>query len=71
MKLQSLLHPVNQVPATLMPGEKNVPMQVPISREYQAPPAPVQPPRQEFQPVPPPIMHPSMQPQQPRFEGKF
>ncbi|XP_066140778.1 cleavage stimulation factor subunit 2 [Euwallacea fornicatus] len=54
----SLLHPVNQVPATLMPGDKNVPVQVPINREYQAPPVPVAPPRQEFQPVPAPIMPP-------------
>lgn len=61
---------MNQVPATLMPGDKNVPMQVPISREYQPPPAPVQPPRQEFQPVPPPVMHPPMPPQQQNFAGK-
>lgn len=54
-----------------MPGEKNVPMQVPISREYQAPPAPVQPPRQEFQPVPAPVMHPSMPPQPQVFAGKL
>lgn len=53
-----------------MPGDKNVPMQVPINREYQQPPAPVQPPRQEFQPVPAPIMHPVMQPSQPVFAGK-
>ncbi|KAJ8956525.1 hypothetical protein NQ318_019245 [Aromia moschata] len=32
------------------------------------PPAPVQPPRQEFQPVPAPIMHPSVQP--PVFTGQ-
>ncbi|XP_072379918.1 uncharacterized protein CstF64 isoform X2 [Diabrotica undecimpunctata] len=55
----SLLHPVNQVPATLMPGDKNVPVQVPISNQYREPPAPVQPPRQEFQPVPAPVIHPS------------
>ncbi|CAH1126334.1 unnamed protein product [Ceutorhynchus assimilis] len=41
----SLLHPVNQVPATLMPGDKNVSVQVPINREFQAAPAPVAPPR--------------------------
>ncbi|CAH1173734.1 unnamed protein product [Phaedon cochleariae] len=58
----SLLHPVNQVPATLMPGDKNVPVQVPINNQYREPPAPVQPPRQEFQPVPPPIMLPVAQP---------
>lgn len=52
-----------------MPGDKNVPMQVPINREFQAPPAPVQAPRQEFQPVPPPVMHPVMPPQQPVFAG--
>ncbi|KAL1505514.1 hypothetical protein ABEB36_005062 [Hypothenemus hampei] len=52
----SLLHPVNQVPATLMPGDKNVPIQVPINREYQASPAPVAAPRQEFQPVPAPVL---------------
>ncbi|XP_030761867.1 cleavage stimulation factor subunit 2 tau variant isoform X2 [Sitophilus oryzae] len=55
----SLLHPVNQVPATLMPGDKNVPVQVPISAQFQQPPTPVAPPRQEFQPVPAPIMHPN------------
>ncbi|CAH1122087.1 unnamed protein product [Ceutorhynchus assimilis] len=55
----SLLHPVNQVPATLMPGDKNVPVQVPINREFQAAPAPVAPPRQEFQPVPAPIIIPN------------
>ncbi|XP_050500667.1 cleavage stimulation factor subunit 2 isoform X2 [Diabrotica virgifera virgifera] len=58
----SLLHPVNQVPATLMPGDKNVPVQVPVNNQYREPPAPVQPPvhpRQDFQPVPPPVMHPS------------
>ncbi|KAG5894097.1 hypothetical protein JTB14_003953 [Gonioctena quinquepunctata] len=58
----SLLHPVNQVPATLMPGDKNVPVQVPISNQYREPPAPVQPPRQEFQPVPAPVLHPNVQP---------
>ncbi|XP_074033243.1 cleavage stimulation factor subunit 2 CstF64 isoform X1 [Leptinotarsa decemlineata] len=58
----SLLHPINQVPATLMPGDKNVPVQVPISNQYREPPAPVQPPRQEFQPVPAPVLHPSAQP---------
>ncbi|CAG9764555.1 unnamed protein product [Ceutorhynchus assimilis] len=55
----SLLHPVNQVPATLMPGDKNVSVQVPINREFQAAPAPVAPPRQEFQPVPAPIIIPN------------
>nr|CAI5853682.1 unnamed protein product [Callosobruchus analis] len=65
----SLLHPVNQVPATLMPGDKNVPVQVPINNQYQPPPpAPVQPPRQEFQPVPPPVMHPN--PQAPVFTAQ-
>ncbi|KAJ8965025.1 hypothetical protein NQ314_004423 [Rhamnusium bicolor] len=64
----SLLHPINQVPATLMPGDKNVPVQVPISSQYNQPPAPVQPPRQEFQPVPPPIMHPNTQ--APVFTGQ-
>ncbi|XP_060525560.1 cleavage stimulation factor subunit 2 isoform X2 [Cylas formicarius] len=55
----SLLHPVNQVPATLMPGDKNVPIQVPINSQFQQAPVPVAPPRQEFQPVPAPIMHPN------------
>ncbi|CAH1109337.1 unnamed protein product [Psylliodes chrysocephalus] len=65
----TLLHPVNQVPATLMPGDKNVPVQVPINNQYREPPAPVQPPRQEFQPVPPPIMIPNhVQP--PVFTGQ-
>ncbi|CAH1994540.1 unnamed protein product [Acanthoscelides obtectus] len=65
----TLLHPVNQVPATLMPGDKNVPVQVPVNNQYQPPPpVPVQPPRQEFQPVPPPIMHPN--PQAPVFTGQ-
>ncbi|VEN54344.1 unnamed protein product [Callosobruchus maculatus] len=65
----SLLHPVNQVPATLMPGDKNVPVQVPVNNQYQPPPpAPVQPPRQEFQPVPPPVMHPN--PQAPVFTAQ-
>ncbi|KAF7275887.1 hypothetical protein GWI33_011171, partial [Rhynchophorus ferrugineus] len=56
----TLLHPVNQVPATLMPGDKNVPVQVPINNQFQQPPpAPVAPPRQEFQPVPAPVMPPN------------
>lgn len=63
----SLLHPVNQVPATLMPGDKNVPVQVPISNQYREPPVPVQPPRQEYQPVPPPVMLPV---QTPVFAGQ-
>nr|CAH7754054.1 unnamed protein product [Callosobruchus chinensis] len=65
----SLLHPVNQVPATLMPGDKYVPVQVPVNNQYQPPtPAPVQPPRQEFQPVPPPVMHSN--PQAPVFTAQ-
>ncbi|KAJ8918991.1 hypothetical protein NQ315_016895 [Exocentrus adspersus] len=62
----SLLHPINQVPATLMPGDKNVPVQVPINSQFTQPPAPVQPPRQEFQPVPAPVMH-AAAPQAPVF----
>ncbi|XP_018561242.1 cleavage stimulation factor subunit 2 isoform X2 [Anoplophora glabripennis] len=64
----TLLHPINQVPATLMPGDKNVPVQVPINSQFTQPPAPVQPPRQEFQPVPAPVMHPN--PQAPVFTGQ-
>ncbi|XP_056638372.1 cleavage stimulation factor subunit 2 isoform X2 [Diorhabda sublineata] len=61
----SLLHPVNQVPATLMPGDKNVPVQVPISNQYREPP--VQPPRQDYQPVPSTPMLPA---QTPVFTGQ-
>ncbi|XP_050312288.1 LOW QUALITY PROTEIN: cleavage stimulation factor subunit 2 tau variant [Anthonomus grandis grandis] len=67
----SLLHPREPVPATLMPGDKNVPVQVPISRDFQAPPpAPVAPPRQEFQPVPAPIMPPVTNHKRPVFTGQ-
>lgn len=69
--LQSLLHPVNQVPATLMPGDKNVPIQVPINRDYQAPPALVAPRRQEFQPVPAPVLISNTSNTTPVFSGKL
>lgn len=66
----SLLHPVNQVPATLMPGDKNVPIQVPINRDYQAPPALVPPRRQEFQPVPAPVLISNTSNTTPVFSGQ-
>ncbi|CAH0559315.1 unnamed protein product [Brassicogethes aeneus] len=57
----TLLHPSNQVPQTLMPGDK-IP-HIPINQSYATPlPTPVQAPRQDFQPVPPPIMHQNNQP---------
>ncbi|CAG9857328.1 unnamed protein product [Phyllotreta striolata] len=68
----SLLHPVNQVPATLLAGDKNVGLQVPIGNQYREPPGPVQAPRQEYQPVPPPtaVVHPGHVQQQPVFTGQ-
>lgn len=58
----SLLHPQNQVPSTLMPNDKSSTPQVPINSNFTQVPTPVQPPRQDFQPVPAPIIHQNNQP---------
>ncbi|RZC38114.1 cleavage stimulation factor subunit 2 tau variant [Asbolus verrucosus] len=64
----TLLHPQNQVPSTLAPKEKSTAGPVPINNNFSASPAPVQPPRSEFQPVPAPVMHSNNQ--NPVFSGQ-